>query len=96
MPITITIFDPVATWKQKTLENVWAKELLVPIFVKGELVYEQPSIHQIREYCASQVDSLWDEVKRFENPHTYYVDLSEKLWEEKKNLLDEYAKKGNC
>jgi len=87
MPITITIFDPVATWKQKTLENVWAKELLVPIFVKGELVYDCPSVHEIRAYCAQQVDSLWDEVKRFENPHNYYVDLSEKLWNIKNELL---------
>ncbi len=89
LPITMTIFDPVATWKQKTLENVWAKELLVPIFEQGKLVYDCPDIHEIRSYCASQVDSLWDEVKRFENPHAYYVDLSEKLWGIKNDLLKE-------
>jgi len=87
MPITITIFDPVATWKQKTLENVWAKELLEPIFVKGKLVYQCPPLEEVRAYCAQQVDSLWDEVKRFENPHSYYVDLSEKLWNIKNDLL---------
>lgn len=87
MPITITIFDPVATWKQKTLENVWAKELLEPIFVKGQLVYQCPPLSEVRSYCAQQVDSLWDEVKRFENPHSYYVDLSEKLWNIKNDLL---------
>ena len=87
MPITLTIFDPMATWKQKTLENVYAKEMLVPIFEKGQLVYEQPTIHEIRDYCREQVDSLWDEVKRFENPHGYYVDLSEKLWTIKNELL---------
>ena len=91
LPITITIFDPVATWKQKTLENVWARELLLPIFEKGELVYESPSIEEIRAYCTQQVDSLWDEVKRFENPHRYYVDLSEKLWNIKNQLLKEVA-----
>lgn len=87
MPITLTIFDPVATWKQKTLENVWAKELLEPIFVKGKLVYQCPPLNEVRSYCAQQVDSLWDEVKRFENPHSYYVDLSEKLWNIKNDLL---------
>ena len=91
MPITISIFDPVATWKQKTLENVYAKELLVPIFEGGELVYEKPSIQEIKAYCAQQVDSLWDEVKRFENPHGYYVDLSEKLWKTKNDLLKEVS-----
>lgn len=89
-PITITIFDPMATWKKKTLENVWARELLVPIFEKGKCVYDKPSLEDIRTYCAEQVESLWDEVKRFENPHTYYVDLSEKLWSIKTDLLSEH------
>lgn len=91
-PITLTIFDPVATWKKKTLENVWAKELLVPIFEKGKCVYECPDIKDIRSYCAQQVDTLWDEVTRFENPHTYYVDLSEKLWNIKNGLLSDLQK----
>jgi len=82
-----TIFDPDATWKRTTLVNYSAKELLVPVFKGGELVYDLPGIEQIRSYCASQVELLWDEVKRFENPHTYYVDLSQKLWDIKWQLL---------
>jgi nicotinate phosphoribosyltransferase len=82
-----TIFDPDATWKRTTLVNYSARELLVPIFRNGELVYKLPGIEQIKSYCAQQVDLLWDEVKRFENPHTYYVDLSQKLWDIKWQLL---------
>ena len=62
-------------------------ELLKPIFINGELVYDLPSIEEIRAYCLEQVDSLWDEVKRFENPHNYYVDLTQKLWDIKRQLL---------
>ena len=83
------IFDPEATWKTKTVYNFTAKELQVPIFQKGKLVYELPTLEQIRSYCLAQVDTLWDEVKRFDNPHTYYVDLSKKLWNIKYNLLKE-------
>ena len=83
----LEIFDPEATWKTKTVYNFTAKELQVPIFKNGELVYECPDLHQIRAYCLEQVDKLWDEVKRFDNPHTYYVDLSQKLWDIKYNLL---------
>ena len=83
-----TIFDPNATWKKKTLENFVAKELQVPVFIAGQCVYESPSIHEIRAYCQEQLDTLWDEVKRFENPHSYYVDLSQKLWDVKRDLLD--------
>ena len=82
-----TIFDPNAVWKTKTLENFTARELLVPIFKNGECVYESPSLPEIRAYCAEQIETLWDEVKRFENPHNYYVDLSEALWNEKTGLL---------
>ncbi len=82
-----TIFDPNATWKTKTLTDFTARELLVPIFENGELVYDCPSIGEIAAYCREQLDLLWDEVKRFENPHTYYVDLSEKLYEIKNILL---------
>ena len=81
------IFDPEATWKTKTVYNFTAKELQVPIFKNGELVYECPTLQQIRAYCLEQVDKLWDEVKRFDNPHTYYVDLSQKLWDIKYKLL---------
>lgn len=82
-----TIFDPNATWKTKTLQNFTAKELLVPIFENGTCVYESPTVHEIAAYCREQVDLLWDEVKRFENPHDYYVDLSEQLYEIKNILL---------
>ena len=82
-----TIFDPDATWKKTTLTNFTIRELLVPIFKNGELVYKLPGIEHVKSYCSEQVDLLWDEVKRFENPHTYYVDLSKKLWDIKWQLL---------
>ena len=81
------IFDPEATWKTKVVYNFTAKELQVPVFVGGELVYQLPTLEEIRTYCLQQVDTLWDEVKRFDNPHTYYVDLSKKLWDIKYGLL---------
>ena len=81
------IFDPEATWKTKTVYNFTAKELQVPIFQKGKLVYQCPELKEIRKYCMEQVDTLWDEVRRFDNPHTYYVDLSQKLWDIKYGLL---------
>ena len=83
----IEIFDPENTWKRKVVYNYTAKELQVPVFKDGELVYELPTLEQIRDYAISQVDSLWDEVKRFDNPQTYYVDLSQKLWDIKYGLL---------
>ena len=83
----LELFDPVQVWKTKTVTNFTAKELLVPIFKGGECVYECPSIHEVRDYCKAQIMTLWDEVKRFENPHKYYVDLSRKLWDIKHGLL---------
>ena len=83
----LEIFDPQATWKRKNIYNFTAKELLVPIFQNGELVYDMPSLPEIQKYCAEQVDTLWDEAQRFDNPHTYYVDLSQKLWDIKYALL---------
>ena len=88
----LEIFDPESTWKRKTLENFRAEPLLVPLFKGGKCVYDYPSVSEIRDYCAEQVDTLWDEVKRFENPHKYYVDLSQKLWDEKDRLLKTFAK----
>ena len=85
----IEIFHPEATWKKKTLTNVVAKKMLVPIFVNGECVYESPSIQEIKKYCMEQIDTLWDEVKRFEYPHKYYVDLSPKLWNIRNDMLTE-------
>ena len=81
------IFDPEATWKTKRVFNFTAKELQVPIFKGGELVYKLPALEEIRTYCKEQVDTLWDEIKRFDNPQTYYVDLSQKLWDVKYGLL---------
>ena len=89
----LEIFDPEATWKTKTVYDFTAKELQVPIFKNGELVYNCPSIDETRQYCLEQVDTLWDEVKRFDNPHTYYVDLSQKLWDIKYGLLKKQGKK---
>ena len=85
----LELFDPEATWKRKTFSDFTARELLVPIFRQGKLVYQQPTIEEMRSWCAGQVDLLWDEVKRFENPHNYYVDLSQKLWDIKHELLKE-------
>ena len=83
----IEIFDPEATWKRKTVYNYTAKELQVPIFKNGELVYKCPELSEIRKYCLEQVDTLWYEIKRFDNPQNYYVDLSQKLWDIKYGLL---------
>ena len=84
---SLTIFDPDATWKKKTINNFTAKELQKPIFVRGRLVYDMPSLEEIQQYCADQMETMWDEVKRFDNPHNYYVDLSQKLWDIKYDLL---------
>ena len=81
------IFDPDATWKRRIVYNFTAKELQVPIFKAGKLVYQLPTLEEIRTYCQEQVDTLWDEIKRFDNPQTYYVDLSQKLWDIKYGLL---------
>ena len=83
----LEIFDPLAPWKRKTVSDFTVKELLVPIFIHGKKVYQQPSLPQIQAYCKQQIDTLWDEVKRFEYPHHYYVDLSQKLWDIKQKLL---------
>lgn len=82
------IFDPEHTWKRKVVTDFVAKKLQVKIFEKGRQVYSVPSVKEISKYRAEQVDSLWDEVTRFENPHTYYVDLSEKLWGLRHDLLN--------
>ena len=92
------IFDPVHTWKRKTVENFTAKKLQVKVFEKGKQVYVSPSVKEISSYRAEQVGNLWDEVKRFEKPHTYYVDLSEDLWNQRNELLIKHRannQKGN-
>ena len=83
----LEIFHPVYTWKRKTFTNFYVKELLAPIFEKGQCVYNLPSLDQIKEYCVKEVETLWEEVKRFEFPHIYIVDLSQKLWDQKERLL---------
>ena len=84
------IFHPQHVWKRKTITNYHLREMLVPIFKNGECVYDIPTTEEIRNYCKGQVDKLWEEVKRFENPHLFYVDLTEKLW----NLKDEMLRRG--
>jgi len=87
------IFDPVETWKAKTLTNYTTKKILVEVFRNGELVYDRPGISEIRNYCTKQLDTLWDAVKRFENPHNYYVDLSPKLWQIRDDILRGFRNK---
>lgn len=81
------LFDPLHTWKRKSVNNFYAKPLLERIFKNGECIYKSPDVHTIKNYCKSQLDTLWDELKRFENPHKYYVDLSKQLWQIKNDLL---------
>ncbi len=88
----IELFDPVNTWKKKTVTDFTVRELQVPVFLDGKCVYSSPSTSEIRDYCLKEVDSLWDEVKRFQNPHNYYVDLSKKLWDIKHELLNNASK----
>ena len=83
----LELFDPDATWKRRTYTDYTIKPLQKKIFDHGELVYQQPTLSEIQKYCREQIDTLWDEVKRFENPHNYYVDLSQKLWDIKQDLL---------
>ena len=83
----LEIFDPDFIWKRKTIQNFTAKPLMEPIFQQGHKVYHCPPLPEVKEYCKTQVGLLWDEVKRFENPHHYYVDLSQKLWNIKQRLL---------
>lgn len=89
------IFDPVHTWKRKTVTNFIAKKLQIKIMENGKQVYESPSVSEIKEYCKEQVENLWDEVKRFEKPHNYYVDLSQKLWDLRFKLLSEKSYDGD-
>ena len=86
------IFDPVHTWKRKTVTDFTAKKLQIKIMEKGKQVYESPTVTEIAAYRKQCVESLWDEVKRFENPHTYYVDLSQELWDLRQKLLAEKSK----
>lgn len=86
------IFDPVQTWKRKTLENFSIRRLLEPILINGKCVYERPDIQTIRSYCAEQMNTLWDSVLRFENPQNYYVDLSQELFSIRNEILHRHRK----
>lgn len=85
------IFDPLLTWKRKTLTNFKAVKLLDQVFAKGNLVYDRRTLSDIRAYCAHQQDTLYDTMKRFENPQIYFVDLSQKLWDLKESYLREHS-----
>lgn len=88
----LEIFHPIYTWKRKTLNNYYSKKLLVQIYDKGKLVYKMPSLDEIRNKAQSEIDSLWDEVSRIDNPTEYIVDLSEELWKTRDALLKKYGK----
>ncbi len=89
----IELFDPDHTWKRKILENYTATELQVQVFRGGELVYDLPDIETIRRHCKEEIEGMWEEVRRFTNPHNYYVDLSEKLWQIKHDMIAAYRSK---
>ena len=84
------LFDPEHTWKRKTVTDFYARPLLKQIFKKGRCIYVNPGLEALREYCKIEIDGLWDEVKRFENPHRYYVDMSKKLWQMKYEMLEKF------
>lgn len=92
---TYSLFDPDFTWKRKTVDNFVAREMLVPVFKKGEFVYNSPSLEEIKAYCNEQVSSLWEEVVRFENPHRYYVDFSGKLWGIKQAMIEKIMREND-
>ena len=87
----LTIFDPLATWKRMTIRNYSIKELLIPIYMQGELVYQTPDLMEIQAFAKEDLDTLWDEYKRLNNPHVFKVDLSQALYDMKQELLKEYA-----
>ena len=84
------IFDPSFTWKRKRLKNFIAKELQIQIFKEGRLVYDIPDLDSIRAYCLEQIETLWEETLRFENPQPYYIDLSQDLWELRTGLIEKH------
>lgn len=88
----ITIFDPIATWKTKTYKNFTAVNLLHPIVMNGEIVYQSPTLHDIKHYVQDQLSSMWDEMKRLDHPHKYYVDLSDKLHKLKVTMIEQQSR----
>lgn len=89
----LTIFDPNAIWKKKTLEDFEAVSLLEPIYEKGKRLYQSPTLKEIQDFCRTELGRMWDEIKRFEYPHRYYVDLSESLWTLKTIMLNDFERK---
>ena len=85
-----TLFHPISTWKKSIAFNFTAVSLLKRLFVKGQCIYQSPPLDEMRTSCQVKIDTLWDEVKRFENPHEYYVDLSKPLWDIKQELLNKF------
>ncbi|MBQ2984882.1 MAG: nicotinate phosphoribosyltransferase, partial [Clostridia bacterium] len=85
----LKLYHPIQTYKTKVLKDFHVRELLIPVFVKGELVYESPDVHEIREYNRRELASFWDEYKRILNPHTYKVDISDELYNLKQKLIRE-------
>ena len=83
-----TLFDPIHTWKKRTVTHYTIRSLQAQLFRAGQCIYDSPDIHTIQRYCASQVETLWEQIKRFENPQTYFVDLSQRLWNCKQELLE--------
>ena len=86
----LEIFDPHAVWKRKVMTDFTARELLVRIYENGKLVYKLPKLNDIRKYCADEISHMWESVLRFENPHNYYVDLSQELWDIKHNMINNF------
>mgnify|MGYP001061442267 FL=1 len=90
----LLLFDPIDTWKKTKLAggSYTMREIMIPVFRKGECIYQSPSVSEIACYCRQEKDTLWDETKRLVNPHEVYVDLSQKLYDVKQALLDEMNK----
>lgn len=82
-----TLVHPVETWKKTKLENYNVRSLLIPIFKNGDLVYQDPSLQEKREYCEKEFETLYPEITRIDRPHEYYVDLSDKLRNLKQELI---------
>jgi nicotinate phosphoribosyltransferase len=87
------IFDPQSPWKKKILKNYYVKRLEQKIYEQGKLIYKSPELTEIAKYEKEQLSTIWDEIKRLENPQRYYVDLSKKLWDLKNNMLNEIGTK---
>lgn len=91
----LTIFHPIYTWKRRTFTEYYVRDLQVKIFDQGKLVYKSPTVLEIRDYSAKELNQLWPEVLRLEYPHNFYVDLSEKLWNTQQKLLIEHTQEYN-